>query len=125
MMAMSGGGAQAAKVCVSNAVPWGTVDNTVVHEGWGDGWEAYYKDHLVKGIAACLGQSGSNGTPPDWGYGAHCWCKITGPVVGKSWVFCDSHASSDNCRVGCALGCAICVRSGSNNSCKRTDLLKV
>jgi hypothetical protein len=125
MMAMSGGGANAAKVCVSNTAPWGTVNNTSVSEGWGDGWTAYYKGYLVTGIAACLSQSGSNGTPPSWDYGAHCWCKMTGPVVGKSWVFNRTDPSGGVCYANCALHCANCVRSGTADSCTRTALLAV
>jgi hypothetical protein len=112
-------------VCKKNVAPWGEVNNTIVDESWGDKWQAFYKGYLVDGIAACLSSSGSNSVPSSWNYGTNCWCKMTGPVVGASWVFYHTYGSNADCFAVCAINCAVCVRLGSIYSCSRTALLAV
>jgi hypothetical protein len=113
----------AAKICKKNVAPWNGVDNIQVDENFGPAWQASYKGFIVNGVSVCYHTSSGGGPEvPSWGWGLNCWCRMTEPVVG-SWVFRNSFPNQLECQINCALGCATCVRDGTNISCTRTALL--
>ncbi|MDR1071981.1 MAG: hypothetical protein LBL21_05055 [Rickettsiales bacterium] len=53
----------------------------------------------------------------------NCWCRMTTPNLGASWVFYYASSSAASCAYDCAGSCAYCVRYGANNSCSRSAVL--
>ena len=80
----------------------------------------------MNGIAACLGTNTKTGNNPStFGYGQHCWCKITdvdNVKVSGAWVFDNTRASFEECDRVCTLICSSCIFPGSSNSCTRNAL---
>ncbi|MDR1071816.1 MAG: hypothetical protein LBL21_04195, partial [Rickettsiales bacterium] len=53
----------------------------------------------------------------------NCWCRMTSPNLGASWVFNYAASSAAYCAYGCAGYCAHCVQSGVSSSCSRSAVL--
>jgi hypothetical protein len=53
----------------------------------------------------------------------NCFCRMTAPNLGASWVFLIDYGSAANCAQNCAYLCASCVQGGSSNSCSRSAVL--
>jgi len=77
----------------------------------------------VSGISLCTADvSGGN---PGWNisHGNNCWCQMTAPLVGQSWVFVLTLTNANSCAHVCAQRCARCIWNGSQDSCTRAALL--
>ncbi|MDR2268808.1 MAG: hypothetical protein LBD94_01330 [Rickettsiales bacterium] len=87
--------------------------------------------HTVSGTSFCGSTSSgtyTNGTPSYSTTGTNntnCWCRMTSPNLGGSWVFLFDNGSASNCAYYCARNCAYCVRNGTNNSCSRAAVLSL
>ena len=67
------------------------------------------------GNVACPGASGQRCRPrPASADGRYCWCRMTSPAVGGSWVFLDSNSSAATCATHCALSCASSVQGSAS-----------
>ncbi|MDR1071875.1 MAG: hypothetical protein LBL21_04505, partial [Rickettsiales bacterium] len=54
----------------------------------------------------------------------NCWCRMTSPHVGASWVFLyGALGTAAYCAYYCAYHCAGCVLYGSSTSCSRSAVL--
>jgi hypothetical protein len=90
-----------------------------IANGWGSLWAILYNGNVIEGIAMCI--SGSPDSNQSWG--GRCYCRMTKPVLGNSWVFYDASAN-DTCYAQCAVNCANCVKNNtSGGSCTRAVLL--
>jgi hypothetical protein len=90
--------------------------------------------HTVSGQSFCSSNNGSgtytNGTP-DFDSAAsssnkYCWCRMTAPNLGASWVFQFdflSISTAASCALNCAFGCTDCVLYGENWLCRRAAVL--
>jgi hypothetical protein len=79
----------------------------------------------VSGAATCS-NSGSDATSMDNSAPANnsnCWCLMTAPSKGASWVFRRNVGSGAGCGYYCAFSCALCVQDGTDTDCTRSALL--
>jgi hypothetical protein len=92
--------------------------------------------HAVSGISQCTDDTGTTTTEENpWpsknlADNKNCWCRMTAPNLGTSWVFVYVISTSipgaapvPYCASYCAYHCAACVRKGSEFSCSRSDVL--
>ncbi|MDR1071584.1 MAG: hypothetical protein LBL21_03010 [Rickettsiales bacterium] len=85
--------------------------------------------HTVSGMSQCTDDTGTTKTTANpWpsstlAVNVKCWCGMTSPHVGASWVFLVEYGSAAVCADSCANGCANCVLSGSYYSCSRSAVL--
>ncbi|MDR3208358.1 MAG: hypothetical protein LBT45_00750 [Rickettsiales bacterium] len=79
--------------------------------------------HTVNGISQCSNGSAYVGNSSTGADNRHCWCRMTSPNLGKSWVFLYSHSSAAYCAYDCADVCANCVLGGAYYSCSRSAVL--
>ena len=98
-------------------------------------WSFTKDGHTVSGTSQCGSTTAITGGSSDWHNGLveidtatnannkHCWCRMSTPVTGSSWVFSNSYASSAVCARYCPGDCALCVRRGTDSSCVRSALL--
>ncbi|MDR1071277.1 MAG: hypothetical protein LBL21_01380 [Rickettsiales bacterium] len=56
-------------------------------------------------------------------YNMHCWCRMTAPNLGASWVYSNAHPRAAICVTNCADICANCVLSSAGSSCSRSAVL--
>jgi hypothetical protein len=121
-------------------VPWGELralaNTTQTNDAhWGDTWEARAAGHMIRGVAACLGNNSTDdtmnqasvvgGQPSPTGWGRNCFCRVSsvnGVEVLGPWVFNISYTPNTDCYSYCATRCSYCVRFGTNNSCSRSKL---
>jgi hypothetical protein len=111
-------------------------NNSIMYSGsWTDGapgtWSVTSDQgssgvkHTVSGTATC-GSSSSSATGLDTSTvsnNKNCWCRMTAPNLGASWVFSFADSSSAFCASGCAYYCAYCVLNGTIHSCSRSAVL--
>jgi hypothetical protein len=80
--------------------------------------------HIVSGMSLCGNSTTSaisqSSTLAD---NKNCWCRMTTPNIGASWVFLRDWSSAANCAHECARYCADCVWSSINHSCTRSAVL--
>jgi hypothetical protein len=87
--------------------------------------------HTVSGQSFCSSNSGSGtytGGSPSFdsttsSNNKNCWCRMTSPNLGASWVFNYAILSAADCSHGCAYICAFCVQGGTAYLCTRSALL--
>ncbi|MDR1071771.1 MAG: hypothetical protein LBL21_03970 [Rickettsiales bacterium] len=83
--------------------------------------------HTVSGMARCS-NSTSNATSLDASTASnsrYCWCRMTTPNLGASWVFHYDAVSAASCAANCAHNCAYCVQNGKSASCTRSAVLEL
>jgi hypothetical protein len=81
--------------------------------------------HTVSGTATCS-NSGTSVTSLDTltaSNNRYCWCRMTAPNLGASWVYSHADSSAASCAYYCAVDCASCVLYGSYHSCRRSAVL--
>jgi hypothetical protein len=87
--------------------------------------------HTVSGQSFCSNNysvavtDGSPGISNASSININCWCRMTSPNLGASWVFLDPAGSAAGCASNCAAGCADCVLLGASASCHRPDILEL
>jgi hypothetical protein len=89
--------------------------------------------HTVSGQSYCSSNNGSNtytnGSPSfstsSSADNKNCWCRMTTPHLGASWVFSSAISPAAYCAYHCANYCADCVRVGMNVSCTRSAVLEL
>jgi hypothetical protein len=81
--------------------------------------------HTVSGMATCSNSSSSVGdvNTSTALNNRYCWCRMTSPNLGASWVFLNDKGSAAYCAYDCAYYCAFCVQYGRNYSCSRSAVL--
>jgi hypothetical protein len=85
--------------------------------------------HIVSGVSQCTDNEGDTST--GWNVwpsktladNKNCWCRMTSPNIGGSWVFLFAYSSSAGCAAGCADDCAYCIQNGAVDSCSRSAVL--
>ena len=100
-------------------------------------WSFSKDGYTVSGTSQCGSSATLTGSGSNWhneiaeidaatnANNRHCWCRMTSPTTGSSWVFSYSHASSANCALGCSGDCSHCVQNGAHSSCVRSALLAI
>jgi hypothetical protein len=80
--------------------------------------------HTVSGMSMC-GSSTTSGTSQSatLADNKNCWCRMTSPNLGASWVFLYVYSSAAVCAFLCAYDCAGCVQAGGAFSCSRSAVL--
>ncbi|MDR2770116.1 MAG: hypothetical protein LBB08_01555 [Rickettsiales bacterium] len=53
----------------------------------------------------------------------YCWCKMSDPYAGSSWVFYLPLGSGSYCAYDCAGSCSFCLYNGTHHNCTRSALL--
>jgi hypothetical protein len=84
--------------------------------------------HTVSGQAFCSSTNTgtyTDGVPSYSGTNAYCWCRMTSPNLGASWVYLGGDGVEAGCTSSCAYICAVCIQQGapSYNSCTRSAVL--
>jgi hypothetical protein len=84
--------------------------------------------HTVSGMATCnTSNSYSDATsvdPTTPSNNKNCWCRMTSPNLGGSWMFLYTFGSAGACARNCAYECTLCIRYGTRySSCSRSALL--
>ncbi|MDR1071877.1 MAG: hypothetical protein LBL21_04515 [Rickettsiales bacterium] len=80
--------------------------------------------HTVSGMATCSSSnSDATSVSSTASNNTNCWCRMTAPNLGASWVFLYAHGSAANCANNCAYNCAYCVLYGTDRSCSRSAVL--
>jgi hypothetical protein len=86
--------------------------------------------HTVSGESLCSDTNSgtyTNGSPSlssTTTNNGYCWCRMSTPNLGASWVFVNTASgSAAACAHYCAYGCAVCFDSGSYGSCARSVVL--
>lgn len=100
-------------------------------------WSFTKDGHTVSGISQCGSSNSLLGSSGDWtneyiGIDAavntnnkHCWCRMTAPATGLSWVFDRSPVSYRNCTESCPSHCAHCAQGGTPGLCRRSALFAI
>ncbi|MDR1071853.1 MAG: hypothetical protein LBL21_04385 [Rickettsiales bacterium] len=85
--------------------------------------------HTVSGMSQCTDDIGTTTTEENpWpsstlADNTNCWCRMTSPNVGASWVFTGVYSLS-HCSYYCAFLCAHCIQFDTGtSSCTRSALL--
>ncbi|MDR2770340.1 MAG: hypothetical protein LBB08_02730 [Rickettsiales bacterium] len=52
-----------------------------------------------------------------------CWCKMSDPVMGSSWIFYGRYNITSLCAGECAYRCADCIHLGGAYNCSRSALI--
>ncbi|MDR2269092.1 MAG: hypothetical protein LBD94_02815 [Rickettsiales bacterium] len=96
--------------------------------------------HTVTGMSFCSSTNSGTYTDGSPSYdtstvsnNTNCWCRMTSPNLGGSWVFLDVYGSASSCASNCAIlcanhcaaNCAYCVPYGTNASCSRAAVLSL
>ncbi|MDR1071347.1 MAG: hypothetical protein LBL21_01750 [Rickettsiales bacterium] len=87
--------------------------------------------HTVSGMSQCASSSGTTSTnqvmwsSDTLANNKNCWCRMSAPNLGASWVFLSDNGSAAHCASYCAHLCAVCVQLGAVNSCSRSALLEL
>jgi hypothetical protein len=71
-------------------------------------WSAVCSPFTPSGISFCVDKE--------------CYCQMTNPYSGQK-VLLATHSSGNNCTASCMVGCGVCMKNGSDNSCTRAKLL--
>jgi hypothetical protein len=85
--------------------------------------------HTVSGESFCSSASGGAYTYGNPSFAdspsnnKNCWCRMSAPNLGASWVFLFSNSVAADCATYCAPSCAECVSKGTSGSCARSSLL--
>jgi hypothetical protein len=123
--------AKAAGICEARpATVWssGLSSSTYAFtRGYNGTWAVTSGGYTVSGISQCNGSSTSNPSSTTDAEGVNCWCRMTSPVVGSSWVNLNDVSNGGfcnfDCSKNCANCCADCVRNSQNGSCTRSAVL--
>jgi hypothetical protein len=87
--------------------------------------------HTVSGTSFCGNTTSgtyTNGAPSCSVTGTNnvnCWCRMTSPNLGGSWVFLYADSAAFSCAGSCAYYCAHCVQDGASNSCSRAAVMEL
>ncbi|MDR3208749.1 MAG: hypothetical protein LBT45_02770 [Rickettsiales bacterium] len=85
--------------------------------------------HTVSGMSQCTDDTGTTSTnnvmwpSSTLASNVNCWCRMTSPNLGGSWVFVYTSSSAAPCAYSCANNCAYCVLLGTYGSCARSAVL--
>ncbi|MDR2268755.1 MAG: hypothetical protein LBD94_01055, partial [Rickettsiales bacterium] len=81
--------------------------------------------HSCSSAGACTTTSRPSTTTTNADYNRACWCRMTSPDLGESWVFLHDWGSASFCAYICAGYCAVCVQNGTSVSCSRAAVLSL
>jgi hypothetical protein len=80
--------------------------------------------HTVSGMSMC-GNSTTYGSSQSTTLvdNKKCWCRMTSPNLGASWVFLYDYDLVIDCAYYCAYNCALCVQGRHVYSCTSSAVL--
>jgi hypothetical protein len=53
----------------------------------------------------------------------NCWCRMSAPNLGASWVFLHAYSIAADCAYNCAGSCAGCIQYNMSSPCTRSAVL--